>query len=878
MKTQSIRESFVKFFEKHNHQKHASSSLVPEDDPTLLFANAGMNQFKDFFTGKANPTNRRAVTIQKCVRAGGKHNDLENVGFTARHHTFFEMLGNFSFGDYFKREAIDFAWKFLTQDLNIPNDKLYVTVHYSDDEAAEIWEKEQNVAPDRIFRRGDKDNFWEMGDIGPCGPSSEIFYDHGPDHSDPNFNPKTAECLLDDEDRYVEIWNLVFMQFEKYRENGEIKQQPLPRPSVDTGAGLERITAVMQGKYWNYDTDVFGPLIKKLEDLSGKKYEDPKACASMRVIADHARSCTMLITDGVIPSNEGRGYVLRRIIRRAVRHIRELGIKELTLYKLIPQVWETLGQEYPQNQKNSALAEKMLKLEEKKFLETLDIGMKFLNEALETNLSNNTLPGEIAFKLYDTYGFPKDLTEVILREKNLKLDQEGFEKAMEQQRAQSRGSQKFQAQEDNKKVFYAYLEKFGPTIFKGYDHFYYDATLLGVEKIGDKYALMFDQTPYYAEAGGQVGDRGAIFLDDNFLTEIDDVQKPVEGLFVHYTKNAEMLEVGVQYHLKVDRANRMLTMKNHSATHLLQTALIKVLGEHVKQAGSMVGPRRLRFDFTHPEAMTREEIKKVEKIVNEQIQNSLPVVAAVSSKEEATAKGAMALFGEKYGDEVRTICVGDEADPYSLELCGGTHVKNTGDIGYFTILTEGALASGIRRIEALSSTPAIERLEKRSEILANLERNFSVKDKKVLDKVLKLQEDTKEKNKTIVALEEKIQAIQSKAIFDNVTTIANDYSFLATQAPENTDVRKLSDLFFDRYPKGILLLHSPNKGNIAVLLRTDKGNKRINCADILKQNLPIIEGRGGGKPDFAQGSGANKDKLDQFINSVKNEVAEKMEA
>lgn len=853
MRAQEIRNAFSNYFIKNGHDKHKSSSLVPHNDPTLLFANAGMNQFKDYFTGKANPANRRAVTIQKCVRAGGKHNDLENVGFTARHHTFFEMLGNFSFGDYFKKEAIRFAWDLLTVELKIPKDKLLVTVHDSDDEALEIWHREIGVPKERIFKLGDKSNFWEMGDVGPCGPCSEIFYDHGAERST---GVPEGHQEIDDEGRYVEIWNLVFMQFEKYKDGNEIKRKPLPKPSVDTGAGLERVTAVIQGKYYNYDTDIFEPIMKAIGKLTGKDYyttksEDEKS--SFRVVADHIRSCTMLITDGVIPSNDGRGYVLRRIIRRAVRHLSLLGLKDISFYKLIPAVIESLGEEYPDNAHNAALAEKLLKLEEEKFRKTLDTGLALINEELTKIKPGEKLSGEVAFKLYDTFGFPLDLTEVILREKKLELDTKGFEEAMARQKEQSKKGSKFKVQEDNLKVFYGIKEKFGDTNFIGYNAVVSSAKLLAKEEIDGQFYLVFDKTPFYGEGGGQVGDKGEIHSQEGKLATVTDTQKPVDGLHVHVSPDADALTVGETYTLKINHEERELTKRNHSATHLLQSALIQVLGDHVKQAGSSVGPDRLRFDFTQSEALKPEEIAKVEELVNSAIATSLPVAATQMTKDEATRKGAMALFGEKYGDQVRVLTMGD----FSIELCGGTHVSNTGEIGLFKILVETSLASGVRRIEAITSTTAIDYLLNRSKILSEVEKSFAVKDERVLEKLSALQSDVKEKAKLIETLTDKIQMFESQNLFNNKIDIRDGLTltFAKVNDGEPNNMRKLGDIFVDKMPKGVLFLFTIIDDKVSFILKTSRNNKTINCSEILKQVMPIVNGRGGGKPDNAQGSG-----------------------
>lgn len=853
MRAQEIRNAFSNYFIRNGHEKHKSSSLVPHNDPTLLFANAGMNQFKDYFTGKANPAHRRAVTIQKCVRAGGKHNDLENVGFTARHHTFFEMLGNFSFGDYFKKDAIRFAWELLTVDLKIPKEKLLVTVHESDDEALEIWHKEMGVPRERIFKLGDKTNFWEMGDIGPCGPCTEIFFDHGPERST---GVPAGHQEIDDEGRYVEIWNLVFMQYEKYKEGDEIKRKLLPKPSVDTGAGLERVTAVIQGKYYNYDTDIFEPIMKAIGKLSGKDYyttksEDEKA--SFRVVADHIRSCTMLITDGVIPSNEGRGYVLRRIIRRAVRHLSLLGLKDISFYKLIPAVVESLGEEYPDNANNAALAEKLLKLEEEKFRKTLDTGLALINEELTKLKPGQKLSGEVAFKLYDTFGFPLDLTEVILREKNLELDTKGFEDAMAKQKEQSKKGSKFAVKEDNAKLFYAIKEKFGDTKFTGYEEVTGNAKLLAKEEIDGQFYLVFDKTPFYGEGGGQVGDKGEIDSKEGKLATITDTVKPVDGLHVHISGDADALTVGETYILKVNHEERELTKRNHSATHLLQSALIKVLGPHVKQAGSSVGPDRLRFDFTHSEAVKPEELAQVEELVNSAISSALKVTASQMSKDEATKKGAMALFGEKYGDEVRVLQMGN----FSIELCGGTHVSNTADIGLFKILFETSLASGVRRIEAITSTTAINYLLNRSKILGEIEKSFAVKEERVLDKLSALQADVKDKSKQIEALNDKLQNFESQNLFNDQRAIKGGFTLTIAKAPsaDQGNMRKLGDIFVDKFPKGVLFLYAVDSEKLSFILKTNKANSAIDCSAVLKQVMPIVNGRGGGKPDNAQGSG-----------------------
>ncbi len=858
MQAKEIRSKFVKFFEKHGHIKRPSSSLIPQNDPTLLFANAGMNQFKDIFTGQSNSSFKRAVTIQKCVRAGGKHNDLENVGFTARHHTFFEMLGNFSFGDYFKKEAIEFGWNFLTQELNIPAEKLLVTIHYSDDEAFDIWKNHMGLPENKIFRKGDKDNFWEMGEFGPCGPCSEIFYDHGEKYTTPGFTP-TEEEPFDDGGRFVEVWNLVFMQYEKTREG----RRNLPKPSIDTGAGLERLAAATQGKYWNYDTDLFMPIIREIEKISKKKYSDPQYQGAMRVVADHIRSSVMLITDGVIPSNEGRGYVLRRIIRRAIRQLKNLESPALSFHKLIPTVFEILGDEYPQNKANQALAEKLLQLEEKKFLETLDHGLKFLHDAIKTDVNNNTLSGEAIFKLYDTYGFPVDLTELILQEKNLKADIDGFQKHMQKRKEDSRKSWKGGALENNEQ-FYTIKEKFGATEFVGYNKLTTAAKLLSIINLENgNSALIFDITPFYAESGGQAADIGTISTDKTTLTNIIDVQKPVDGLFVHFVKDASMLEVNNSYTLTVDKINRALTARNHSATHLLQAALIKHLGEHVKQAGSHVSATRLRFDFTHPEKVDLKTLKAVEDEVNQQISNDLKIEIKHMNKEEAIKCGAQALFGEKYGDVVRVVKMED----FSTELCGGTHLESTGEISLFLIQHESALSSGIRRIEALTSTTAIEYLKKRSSILEQLEKLTKVKEEKVVQRFEQIGQENKNLQKELKSLQEKLEANKSATLFSNPLKIG-DIDFKLIEVEADTNLKNLADLFADRFKNGILVSYAKTGEKFKALVKITNKNSTFDAGKILREALSAANGRGGGRKDMAQGSGETS-LLDNFLDKIK---------
>ena len=856
MSSQNIRDLFIKFFEKHGHEKIPSSSLIPQNDPSLLFANAGMNQFKDYFTGRANPRNKRAVTIQKCVRAGGKHNDLENVGMTARHHTFFEMLGNFSFGDYFKQESIDFAWIFLTEYLNLPEEKLYITVHKSDSEAFDLW-RARGISRERIFYLGDKDNFWEMGKTGPCGPCSEVFYDHGEQY---------GRDSLSNEERFVEIWNLVFMQYEKYEDNGAIKKRRLPSPSVDTGAGLERIAAVMQGAYWNYDTDLFIPIIQKLEKISRKNAKDSKSADSFRIISDHIRSSVMLITDGVVPSNEGRGYVLRRIIRRAIRHARKLDAPDNTLYKLVESVFSILGEEYPQNKQGLSTAQKLLEIEEKKFLETLDHGIHFLNEALKTELIGGTLKGNVIFKLYDTFGFPPDLTELMLKEKSLKADMQTFHQLMEERKKESRKLRKIHSAEDNTQ-FHRILDKYGKTEFLGYTQLCATGTLLEIIDIDEATkGLIFDQTPFYGQSGGQIGDRGLLKTGDQTVGSIRDVQIPVKHLFVHFIKGEISLKKGTSYTLQVDEQRRSFTTKNHSATHLLQSALIKTLGPHIKQAGSSVNHEKLRFDFTHHKALTKEEISLVEDTVNSWIQEALPVTFQHMDMNEAFKQGAVAFFEDKYENPVRVLKMGQA----SIELCGGTHVGNTSEIVLFKITDESSLGSGVRRIESLTAQMAVKFLKDRSCILESLEKNLQDKGPNLIKKVDSLQEEVKERGRQIKELKRQLRGGKIHDIFQNPENI-NGVGFITTEISQDIDLRELSDSFVSRFPKGVALFYCLRGESFNVLLRSSKGLS-LNCSDILKVSLKAAKGRGGGRADMAQGSGKSQD-IRPFLSEIKNLIS-----
>ncbi|RMD64655.1 MAG: alanine--tRNA ligase, partial [Alphaproteobacteria bacterium] len=713
-----VRSAFLDYFHRHGHEIVPSSPLVPRNDPTLLFTNAGMVQFKNVFTGQETRPYKRAVTAQKCVRAGGKHNDLENVGYTARHHTFFEMLGNFSFGDYFKDLAIELAWNLVTREFGLPRDRLLVTVYAEDEEAAALWKKIAGLPEDRIYRIPTSDNFWQMGDTGPCGPCSEIFFDHGP-HI-PGGPPGSAE---EDGDRFIEIWNLVFMQFEQIEPG---KRVPLPKPSIDTGMGLERITAVLSGTHDNYDTDLLRSLIEASAEISGTSPDGPHA-VSHRVIADHVRATAFLIADGVLPSNEGRGYVLRRIMRRAMRHVNKLGVREPMLWRLVPTLISVMGQAYPELIRAEALITETLKLEEGRFIQTLERGLRLLEEETARLGEGQPLPGEVAFRLYDTYGFPLDLTQDILRAQGRSVDLAGFEAAMQRQREAARKAWAGSGEAATEALWFEVRDKVGATEFLGYDTevaegqvvaLIVDGRQVDAIEAGQEAQVITNQTPFYGESGGQVGDTGVLFNADGAEFQVTDTQKKLGDLHVHIGRLVHgRLEIGDAVEMRVDGARRAALRAHHSATHLLHEALRRRLGSHVTQKGSLVAPDRLRFDFAHPKAMTVEDIRAVEAEVNERIRINAPVVVRLMTPDEAIKAGALALFGEKYGDEVRVVSMGGE-DPtrggamFSTELCGGTHVRRTGDIGFFKIVAESALAAGVRRIEAVAAAAAVDYVQR----------------------------------------------------------------------------------------------------------------------------------------------------------------------
>lgn len=842
MQSSEIRKAFLDFFASKGHEVVASSSLVPENDPTLLFTNAGMNQFKDVFLGSDKRTYNRATSSQRCVRAGGKHNDLENVGYTARHHTFFEMLGNFSFGDYFKRDAIFFAWEFLTKVMGLPPSKLWVTAHISDDEAANIWINEVGVDPAR-FSRLDEDNFWQMGDTGPCGPCTEIFYDHGEDVAG---GPPGSEN--DHLDRYIEIWNLVFMQYER-QASGELK--PLPKPSVDTGMGLERIAAVMQGVHSNYEIDIFRALIKATAERCGCDDLEHK---SLRVIADHIRSCAFLVSDGVIPSNEGRGYVLRRIIRRAIRHGHKLGQKGLFFADIVPALVAQMGEAYPALAASQAQVQKILRTEEEQFAKTLDKGMKILEEQL-ASLAADVIPGDLVFKLHDTYGFPVDLTNDIARERNLAIDLPGYEALMEGQRALAGG--------DNFVVDYTKtLTLDGQTRFEGYDALDGEATVMALlndgqqvtaATVGDSIGVVLDATPFYANAGGQVGDTGFLQLGDARF-EVHDCRK-AGNHFLHIgVLQAGSIKVGDKVHACVDADIRGATALNHSATHLAHAALRKVLGEHVSQKGSLVDSKRLRFDFAHFEAMTAAEIADVEALVNAQIRANTPVTTDICTMDEAKAKGAMALFGEKYGDSVRVLTMG--TGDFSMELCGGIHAKRTGDIGIFKIVSEAGTAAGVRRIEAVTGAAAFSHLAANAQRLNDAAGQLKVAPELLPEKLMALVQHNKDLTKELQGLKAKLAGYAAADWLADAVDVGG-IKVLAKQT-EGLDADAQLDVvdqLKNKLGAAVVLLVTLEGDKASLVAGVTKAqSKQFKAGDLVRDIAEQLGGKGGGRPDMARGA------------------------
>ncbi|MDC5820369.1 alanine--tRNA ligase [Vibrio europaeus] len=858
MSTDEVRNAFLKFFESKGHQIVDSSSLVPHNDPTLLFTNAGMNQFKDCFLGAEKRAYTRATTAQRCVRAGGKHNDLENVGFTARHHTFFEMLGNFSFGDYFKEDAIAFAWEFLTKTLGLPEEKLLVTVYETDDEAFEIWNKKVGVPADKIVRIGDKeggkkfesDNFWTMGDTGPCGPCTEIFYDHG-EHIWGG-RPGTPE---EDGDRFIEIWNNVFMQFNRHADG---TMEPLPKPAVDTGMGIERISAIMQGVHSNYEIDVFQKLIKATAEVVG---HDDLSNQSLRVIADHIRSCSFLIADGVMPSNEGRGYVLRRIIRRAVRHGNKLGAQGVFFHKLVGVLAEVMGSAAEELKKQQELVEKVLRIEEENFGRTLERGMVILNEALDA-LEGKELDGETVFKLYDTYGFPADLTNDVARERDFKIDEAGFEKAMEEQRQRAREAGQFGTDYNATIKTEAESEFCGYTGTEGKSNvaeIFVEGEVVESLSAGDKAIIILAETPFYAESGGQCGDAGVLKTESG-LFKVEDTQKLGNAIAHHGVLAEGVLAKSDEVEATVDAERRASISLNHSATHLLHAALRSVLGEHVTQKGSLVKPENLRFDFSHLEAVTPAELKEVERLVNAQVRRNHVIETNVMDIESAKQKGAMALFGEKYDDEVRVLSMGE----FSTELCGGIHASNTGDIGLFKITSEGGIAAGIRRIEAVTGEAALDAIE--------------AQQAKFEEKLAESASKAKSLEKEIQKLKDKMAAAESANIMAKAQEINGVKVLIAgMEGADPKNLRTMVDNAKNQMGSGVVMIANVNGDKIGLIAGVTKDLiGKVKAGDLVKMVAEQVGGKGGGRPDMAQAGGTDVAALPEAMKTVQPWLEERL--
>lgn len=856
MKSAEIRDAFLNYFASKGHSKVSSSSLVPGNDPTLLFTNAGMVQFKDVFLGAEKRDYCRAVSSQRCVRAGGKHNDLENVGYTARHHTFFEMLGNFSFGDYFKHDAIKFAWEFLTEELKLPRERLWVTVHISDDEAADIWVNEIGVDPARLSRL-DEDNFWQMGDTGPCGPSTEIFWDHGEDI--PGGPPGSEN---DDLDRYIEIWNLVFMQYER-DSSGEMT--PLPKPSIDTGMGLERVAAVMQGVHNNYDIDLFKHLIAAAIEITQCK--DVKN-ASLKVLADHIRSCAFLIADGVQPSNEGRGYVLRRIIRRALRHGHKLGAKGVFFHNLVAPLAEVMGEAYPELVEKGELIAKAIKAEEEQFARTLDKGMGVLDSALK-DLQGDTLPGELIFTLYDTYGFPTDLTNDIARERGYSLDLEGYEACMDQQRARARSASQFDIDYTDS------IRLDGSTDFSGYSSLVQEGTVLGLYAEGEQIetasegmnvAVVLDKTCFYAESGGQVGDTGYLTTSAAKIEILDCKKSGEHSLHIGRVLSGS-INNGDLVSAQVDKNLRQSIALNHSATHLAHEALRQVLGDQVSQKGSLVDSEKLRFDFSHNQAVTAEQIRQVEQMVNREIMRNTEVSTELMSMDQAKEQGAMALFGEKYGDQVRVLSMGGD---FSVELCGGTHVERTGDIGLIKIISESSVASGVRRIEAVTGKAALAYCEQTQDTVEKVAEIAKVAKAKVTDKVRQLMEENRRLQKEIDQLKQKLANSSGSDIMSSAQQVKG-ITVLSTivDGADAKSLKSVADQVRSKIEKGVFFLVAKEGDKASLVAGVTKNlTSDIKAGDLMKHVSSQLDGKGGGRPDMAMGAASDLTNLAQALESV----------
>ncbi|MFP3426692.1 alanine--tRNA ligase [Pseudoalteromonas sp. SIMBA_162] len=855
MTTAQIRQQFLDFFASKQHQVVPSSSLIPGNDATLLFNNAGMVQFKDVFLGAESRPYTRATSSQRCVRAGGKHNDLENVGYTARHHTFFEMLGNFSFGDYFKQEAIKFAWEFLTEVVKLPQEKLLVTIYHDDEEAFEYWSKDIGLSEDRIIRIATSDNFWSMGDTGPCGPCSEIFYDHG-EHiwGGPPGSPE------EDGDRFIEIWNLVFMQYNRQSDGTML---PLPKQSVDTGMGLERISAILQGVHSNYEIDLFQGLIAAAASVTNAQDMDDK---SLRVVADHIRSCAFLISDGVMPSNEGRGYVLRRIIRRAVRHGNKLGAQGAFFFKLVAALIEQMGQAYPELAKQQEIIEKVLRIEEEQFGKTLERGLAILEESL-SDLKGDVIPGDLVFKLYDTYGFPADLTADVARERQMTIDHKGFEECMAVQRKTAQQAGKFGADYNEQ------LKSDKHTDFKGYDSTHYSATVVEVFAGGEAVQLLedgqegiviLDRTPFYAESGGQTGDTGTITVAGGEFNVTNTTK--LGNAFAHHGTVQGRIGVNDKVDATIDDARRENIKKNHTATHILHEALRQLLGEHVSQKGSLVQADRLRFDFSHFEAVTKDELRDIERVVNDEIRRNFALNTELMAIDDAKAKGAMALFGEKYDDEVRVVTIGD----YSIELCGGTHVERAGDIGLFKIVSESGIAAGVRRIEAVTGADAVAYVSEQEQQLSDVAALVKGDSASVLEKVSALLEKSKGLEKQITQLNDKLASAAGASLLDSIVEINGVKLLVANvEGTESKALRGMVDDLKNKIGSGVIALGVASGDKVSLIAGVTKDlTGKVKAGELVNHMASQVGGKGGGRPDMAQAGGSEPQNLAAALDSV----------
>ena len=855
MTTAQIRQQFLDFFASKQHQVVPSSSLIPGNDATLLFNNAGMVQFKDVFLGAESRPYTRATSSQRCVRAGGKHNDLENVGYTARHHTFFEMLGNFSFGDYFKQEAIKFAWEFLTEEVKLPKEKLLVTIYHDDEEAFEYWSKDIGLSEDRIIRIATSDNFWSMGDTGPCGPCSEIFYDHG-EHiwGGPPGSPE------EDGDRFIEIWNLVFMQYNRQSDGTML---PLPKQSVDTGMGLERISAILQGVHSNYEIDLFQGLIAAAASVTNAQDMDDK---SLRVVADHIRSCAFLISDGVMPSNEGRGYVLRRIIRRAVRHGNKLGAQGSFFYKLVAALIEQMGQAYPELAKQQEIIEKVLRIEEEQFGKTLERGLAILEESL-SDLKGDIIPGDLVFKLYDTYGFPADLTADVARERQMTIDHQGFEECMAVQRKTAQQAGKFGADYNEQ------LKSEKLTEFKGYDSTHHSATVVEIFAGGEAVQLLedgqqgivvLDRTPFYAESGGQTGDTGTITVAGGEFNVTNTTK--LGNAFAHHGTVQGRIGVNDKVDATIDDTRRDSIKKNHTATHILHEALRQLLGDHVGQKGSLVQPDRLRFDFSHFEAVTKDELREIERVVNDEIRRNFALNTELMAIDDAKAKGAMALFGEKYDDEVRVVTIGD----YSIELCGGTHVERAGDIGLFKIVSESGIAAGVRRIEAVTGADAVAYVSEQEQQLSDVAALVKGDSASVLEKVTALLEKSKSLEKQIAQLSDKLASAAGASLLDSIVEINGVKLLVANvEGTESKALRGMVDDLKNKIGSGVIALGVASGDKVSLIAGVTKDlTGKVKAGELVNHMAGQVGGKGGGRPDMAQAGGSEPQNLAAALDSV----------